>query len=61
MTQLLLKVNDAAKALSLSRSKTYELIHSGELPSIRIGKAVRVPSDALEAWIKQRMESGKGL
>ena len=40
---LLLKVEAAAKLLSLGRTKTYALIASGELPVIRVGRAVRVP------------------
>lgn len=53
--RLLLRVPEAAEALGLSRAKTYQLVAGGELPSVRIGAAVRVPVDALRAWIERRV------
>jgi len=44
---------DAAKLLGLGKSKTYMLIASGDLPSVRIGRSVRVPYEALRAWVDQ--------
>ena len=54
MTKLLLKVEDAASVLSVGRSKAYAMAAAGELPSIKIGRSVRVPVAALEAWINER-------
>ena len=48
--KLLLRVEEAAKLCSLGRSKMYELIMAGEIPSIRVGRAVRVPAEALREW-----------
>ena len=56
METLLLRVGEVQEALNLSRSKTYELIASGELPAIRIGRCVRVPADLLKAWVKEKTE-----
>ena len=39
---LMLKAEEAADLLGLSRSKTYELIHEGKLPVVRFGRSVRV-------------------
>lgn len=47
----LLRVEEAAKYLSLGRSKTYELIQAGELPAVRIGRSVRVSTAGLKAWL----------
>ena len=55
---LLLRVEEVARALSLGRSKVYELIASGELPSITIGAARRVPAEALRRWIDEHVEAG---
>ena len=44
---LLLTANEAGEVLRIGRSKIYELIRSGELKSIRIGKQIRVPRDAI--------------
>ena len=51
---LLLRPTEAAEAIGVGRSKCYELIASGELPSIRIGGSVRVLVDALRAWIERK-------
>ncbi len=47
MEKLLLRPVEAAEAIGISRSKIYELLASGELPSVRIGASVRVPVEAL--------------
>lgn len=43
----LLTVRETASRLSLSESKVYKMIDSGELPVQRIGRAVRVPESAV--------------
>ncbi len=53
--RLLLRPTEAAEAIGIGRSKVYELLASGELPSIRIGGSVRVPVDALRAWIDRQL------
>jgi excisionase family DNA binding protein len=55
--QILLRVGDAAEAISMSRAKVYSLIALGEIPSVRLGKSLRVPVDALRESIRQRMEA----
>lgn len=54
--KLLLKPMEVFKALSVGRSTGYAMIASGELPSVRIGRAVRVPVDALKEWVKRQTE-----
>ena len=51
--RLLLRVPEAAERAALSRSKLYELIASGEIRVIHIGRAVRVPSAELERWVRR--------
>ena len=59
MERLLLRPSEAAEVLGMGRTKVYELLASGELPSVRIGKSVRVPVEALRRWIQdQTMEQG---
>jgi excisionase family DNA binding protein len=55
--RLMLRVIETAEALGVSRSKAYELIAAGEIPSVRLGGCVRVPVDALRAWIERQLES----
>lgn len=57
MDRLLLRPIEAAEAIGVGRSRMYELLASGELPSIRIGGSVRVPVDALRAWIARQLET----
>ena len=48
---LLLRIDDAAQRLSISRATMYRLIQSGELPIVRIGTAVRVRAIELDLWV----------
>ena len=59
MQRLLLRVEEVQEALGLGRSKTYELIASGELPVVRIGRCVRVPAEGLRLWVEQQIEAGQ--
>jgi excisionase family DNA binding protein len=56
VSKLLLTVPEAAKALSISRSKLYELLASGAVRSIRIDGSRRVPLNALNAYIETLMK-----
>jgi excisionase family DNA binding protein len=53
--KLLLRVPEAAEALGCSRAKAYELIASGEIPSIKIAGLVRVPLEGLREEMKKRL------
>lgn len=48
------KVKDVAIALDISSSKAYELIATREIPSFKVGTAIRVNVDDLDAWILAR-------
>jgi excisionase family DNA binding protein len=52
---LWLKVPDAAARLGLGKTKLREFIDRGDLEVVRVGRAVRVPARALEAFAA-RME-----
>jgi len=56
MQRLLLKPMEVADLLGIGRSLVYELIATGELPSIRIGRCIRIPSEALAEWIKNKQQ-----
>jgi excisionase family DNA binding protein len=56
--KLLLKPSEAFKAMSIGRSTGYAMIASGELPSVRIGRAVRVPVNALKQWVERQIANG---
>ena len=54
--RLLLRPVECAEAIGESRSKTYELIARGEIPSILVGGRRRVPVEALKARIAQQLQ-----
>jgi excisionase family DNA binding protein len=49
--RLAYRVWEAATLVGVSRSKMYELVAAGEVPTMRIGSAVRIPAEALRAWV----------
>lgn len=51
VTARLITVVEAAEIIGLSRSKVYELLADGELPSIRIGRTRRIDTVDLDAFI----------
>ncbi|HUY28578.1 MAG TPA: helix-turn-helix domain-containing protein [Candidatus Binataceae bacterium] len=51
---------EAASMLRISRSKVYELIASGAIPSRRIGGSVRVPLAALREMAVAGTGTGDG-
>jgi excisionase family DNA binding protein len=53
-TRLLLTAREAAAALSISARKLWALTASGDVPHVRIGRAVRYPADALAEWVARR-------
>ncbi|MDP9358533.1 MAG: helix-turn-helix domain-containing protein [Chloroflexota bacterium] len=52
---LLLRPEDAARLLGISRSKVFSMLSNQELLSIRIGRCRRIPTASLEAWIAERI------
>jgi excisionase family DNA binding protein len=49
--RLLLKPEEVADVLSVSRTRVYELLAEKALPSILIGRTRRVPRHALEEYV----------
>ena len=56
---LLLSVEEAARALGIGRSKTYELISAGDLETVHIGRSTRVPVAALHDLLDRLREAGE--
>jgi excisionase family DNA binding protein len=55
----LYKVEDAAALLSVSKTRIYELIRSGQLESVTVGRSRRVPSLAVDRYV-ERLMRGSG-
>ena len=50
-TKLLLTVIEASQVLAISRSKLYELLNSGHLPSVHIGRSRRIRMKDVEDFV----------
>lgn len=53
-SRLLLKADEAAQMLGIGRGTVYAMMNDGTLPTVRMGRAVRIPLDALRRWIEGR-------
>lgn len=52
------RVNDAARMIGIGRTKLYELIATGDLETVKIGKATRVTTASLRGLVdRQRVNS----
>lgn len=54
----LLRIEEIAERLAVSRSMAWKLIAHGELRSVRIGRAVRVRPADLEAYVSGAVREG---
>ena len=55
--KLLFRIPEVAEHLSISRSKVYELLKSGELPSVHIDRTRLVRSRDLQAYVDALAEA----
>ena len=53
---LLVTPEEAAKSLSICRTKIYELLRSAELRSVQIGSSRRIAVTDLEVYVQQLVE-----
>lgn len=58
---VLLRVPEAARMLGVGRSLTYELIAAGDLEVIHVGSVIRVPVDAVHAYVERRRSTGSAV
>lgn len=52
-TRLVVTVPEAAERLGISRNSAYECAKSGQIPTIRLGRLLRVPVVALERMLNE--------
>jgi excisionase family DNA binding protein len=56
MDELLLSTREAARLLMVSEPTIKRRVYDGTIPSITIGALRRIPRDALERWVRERIE-----
>jgi len=55
----LIGVTDAAKSLGVCRATVYRLARSGAIPVVKIGKAVRLKPETVEAIRENGLPDGR--
>lgn len=60
MDHEMLRVDEVAALLKFGRTKVYQLVADGELPAVRIGKALRISAEALQVWIREQAAANPG-
>ena len=59
---LAVRIPDAVRMTGIGRSKLYELIASGDLDTIKVGRCTLVPMESLRALLgKARMVPGRSI
>jgi len=59
-TRLLFTPEHAADRLDVGRTTVYALMARGELRSVKIGRARRVPAEALQEYVAKLLHAGPG-
>lgn len=54
--RLTLTVPEVARLLRISRGTCYEAVHTGQIPSLRFGRSIRIPRSALERLLTGQEE-----
>lgn len=49
-------VAEVAELMRVSKMTVYRMIHSGDIPAIRVGKSFRVPQEAVHQLIGQGLQ-----
>ena len=55
MRPVSMSVNDACRYIGVGRTKLYDLIGSGEVPVIKIGRRTLVLTDAVDGFIARQI------
>lgn len=60
MDHRFLRITEVAEILGICKSFAYQLVASGQIPSVRIAgrKSIRVPAQGLQKWIEDQMVLG---
>lgn len=45
-------ISEVATLMRVSKMTVYRLVHSGELPAVRVGRSFRVPESAVNDYLR---------
>ena len=57
--EMLHTVTETAKRFGVSDYTVWRMIYDGQLPCTRVRRAVRIPEDAIQAWISENTTSAQ--
>jgi len=49
-----LTLREMQEMLAIGRTKAWQLVASGEVPAVKIGRSVRVSRKELEGWLEEQ-------
>jgi prophage regulatory protein len=49
-----LSLKDVQQLVGIGRTKAYELVVTGELPAVRIGRCIRVNRGEIDEWLHRQ-------
>jgi excisionase family DNA binding protein len=55
MDTFLFRVHEAAKYMGVCRSTAYDLVKKGIWPHVKVGRTIKIPRAALEAWVNDQL------
>jgi excisionase family DNA binding protein len=56
--KILLRIDEAAGVLCVSRAFVYKLIANNTIPAIRVGSVLRIPKAGLLEWVDRSQKDG---
>ena len=59
-TKQIMDIKELSDYLGIGKSKIYSLIRQKKIPASRIGRQYRFSKDVVDAWLKERIITGKG-
>jgi len=54
-TLIALTVEEAARRIGIGRTKMYEYVSSGEIPSVTLGRLRRIPAESVRDFLTKRL------
>jgi excisionase family DNA binding protein len=49
-----ISLREMQQILGIGKTKAYELVAAGDIPSVRIGRSIRVSRQDLEHWLEEQ-------
>lgn len=60
MECMTMSVMEMAECLGIGRNMAYELVKTGRIPALKIGRQIRIPKKILESWLTEEAGKNKG-